>query len=484
MSISQAYDDNDATGLAALVAAGEVTPGDLLDEALRRAESLNPKHTALTLRRPQRAREAIAVGLPKGPFHGVPFLLKDLGAEAVGFPSNSGSRLTEAQEAPGDSTFVARCREAGLAIFGRTTSPEFGVGPVTEAAVYGGPTRNPWDLSRSSGGSSGGAGAAVAAGILPAAHASDGAGSIRIPASCCGLVGFKPTRARVPAGPFVGEGWAGLATSGFLTRTVRDTAALLDAVMGPEIGAPYAAPPLARPLAEAAGTDPGRLRVRVLTGTLTGDPIHPDCKAAVERAARLLEELGHEVEETGPPPADMTGCMAAIARILACATAARVRAEVAARGRPLEPDEVEPVALGAMALAERIDGAEAGSLTAVVHAYGRAMEVWMQGFDVLLTATLAEPPAKVGRFAHKTEDFLDYRLGPDGVLAYSPFTAAFNATGQPAVSLPLGESAGGLPIGVHLASGFGRDDLLTSLSAQLERAAPWRTRRPQVRAGA
>ena len=243
MTIRDTYEQNDAIGLANLVLRGETTPDELLDEALRRVEALNQELNAVTMLREDVARRLVSEGLPDGPLRGVPFLLKDLGAEAVDFPSNNGSRLFANTHYAKDSAIYARLRAAGLVTVGRTTSPEGGVGPVTEAAVYGGPTRNPWNLARTPGGSSGGAAAAVAAGIVPAAHGSDGGGSVRIPASCCGLFGFKATRARLPDGPYVGEGWAGMAIDGFLTRSVRDTAALLDATHGPDRGALIAIAP-------------------------------------------------------------------------------------------------------------------------------------------------------------------------------------------------------------------------------------------------
>lgn len=484
MSIADAYDSNDATGLAALVAKREVTPAELLEEALRRAEALNPRLNALTLLRPDTARGHVEAGLPDGPLKGVPFLLKDLGAEAVDFPSNSGSRLAAETTAPADSHFYERCRAAGLVTFGRTTSPEFGIGPATEAAVYGGPTRNPWNLERTSGGSSGGSGAAVAAGILPAAHASDGAGSIRIPAASCGLFGVKPTRGLMPNGPLKAEGWGGIATYGFVSRTVRDQAALLDATAGADLGAPYAAPHLGGTFLEAIEAPPRRLRIGFLVTTLTGLPIHADNRAAVEAAAKTLEALGHRVEEAPLPEADTDGVTVGVANMIACGTAEGIRSLCAAKGIPVEEAPIEPVARGALAVAEEISGGDAFVEIARLHAYGRAMARWMLPFDAIVTATLAEPPAEVGRFAHVTEDFMNYRLGPKGVYAYSPFTAAFNASGQPAASLPLHWNGEGLPIGVHVAMPFGRDLELMALSAELEQAAPWASRRPPLHASA
>jgi amidase/6-aminohexanoate-cyclic-dimer hydrolase len=472
------YDRHDATGLAALVAAGEVSAGELLDEALARTAALNPALNAVVLVQEDAARRAIARGLPEGPFRGVPFLIKDLGCEAVDFPSHNGSRLFADTRYRLDSAIWERIRATGVVTFGRTTAPEGGIGPATEAAVYGSPTRNPWDLSRTSGGSSGGAGAAVAAGIVPAAHGSDGGGSVRIPASSCGLFGFKPTRARLPDGPYAGEGWAGMAIDGFLTRSVRDTATFLDACQGADLGAPYWAPPLRESHRAAIQRPSRRLRVALCDTTFTGEPIHPDCQEAVLAAGRLLENLGHHVEPARPE-ADVKGMMRAWTRIVACGTALSVRSATAARGRPLEEGEVEALTLGAIDYAATLSGADYLESVGKIHAFGREMAGFFNGFDMLLSATLAEPPARVGRFAHGARDFVHYRTGPGMVFDYSPFCAVFNASGQPAASLPLHWSGDGLPIGIHLAAPFGEDEVLISLAAELEAAAPWHERRPK-----
>ncbi len=472
------YEAQDALGLAAAVRRGEVSPGELLDAALARAEALNPTLNALTRLAPEVARRRIAEGLPEGPFRGVPFLLKDLGCEAAEFPANNGSRLLAGTTYPADSHLYERLAAAGLATFGRTTAPEGGVGPVTEAAVYGGPTRNPWALDRTPGGSSGGAAAAVAAGIVPAAHGSDGGGSVRLPASNCGLFGMKATRARLPDGPFAGEGWAGMAIDGFLTRSVRDTAALLDACSGPDLGAPYWAPPLAGSFAEALARPPKRLRVAFTDRTLEGEAIHPDCAAAVRDAAALLSDLGHHVEETAPKP-DVRAMMEAWTVVVACGTASWVRAKLRKLGRGLEEGELEPVALSALAYAEALRGHDYLDAVEAVHDFGREMAAFFERHDALLTATMAEPPAEIGRFAHsRFDDFRDYRLGPEGVFPYSPFTAIYNASGQPAASLPLSWSAEGLPVGVQIATAFGADETLIALSAEIEAARPWFDRRP------
>lgn len=477
--IRSLYLSQDATGLADCVAAKDVTPGEFLEVALELTEERNPAMNAVVLTQPKVAQSLIADGLPPGPFQGVPFLLKDLGAEARGFPTNNGSCLSAGTRWTYDSEIYTRLRAAGLVTFGRTASPELGVGPVTEAKVYGGPTRNPWDLSRTSGGSSGGAGSAVAAGIVPAAHGSDGGGSVRIPAAACGLVGFKPTRARLPKGPGTGEGWAGMAIDGFLTRSLRDTAGLLDCVDGPAHGAPYFPPPMEISFAEAATRDPARLRVRVLTTTLTGDPVHPDCAKAVRDAARLLEDFGHDVEEIIPVrDLGLPAMMHAWTNIVACGTALAIRKMT--RGQPVDPAKIEGVTRGALTLAATLDGADYLDAVQDIHAFGRRMALWFEGFDVLLSPTLAAPPIEIGRLKPDNEDFTEYRNGPDGAFAYSPFTAAFNSSGQPAVSLPLGHNDQDLPIGVHLAMGFGADAALMSLCGQIERAAPWAQRQQRL----
>lgn len=465
----------DATALAALVASGEVTPSELLDAALAAVEARNPALNAVVLIQEGVARKAIAEGLPQGPFRGVPFLIKDLGIEAKDFPSHNGSRLFANTVYPGDSSIFQRIRATGVVTFGRTTSPEGGIGAATEAAVYGGPTRNPWNLDHTPGGSSGGAGAAVAAGIVAFAHGSDGGGSVRIPASSCGLFGFKPTRARLPDGPYAGEGWAGMAIDGFLTRSVRDTAVMLDACEGPDLGAPYVAPPLARGHAAAISRPPRRLRIGICDTTFTGERIHPEVAEVVRATGRLLEGLGHVVEPARPR-ADVATMMRAWTDIVGIGTALSIRSKIG--DRPPRPDEVEGVGRGAWAHAQRLHPTRYLEAAGEIHAFGRQMAGFFDGGpDVLLSATLAEPPARVGRFNHDTEDYVAYRTGPNGIFAYSPFCAVFNASGQPAASLPLGWSSTGLPIGIHLAAAFGQDELLISLCAEIERAAPWAGKR-------
>ena len=471
------FDTLDATGLAALVASGGVTPGELLTEALERVAARNPALNAVVHLNEAAPRAMIAAGLPDAPLRGVPFLLKDLGAEAIDFPSHNGSRLLANTRYSYDSAIYTRLKAAGLVTFGRTTSPEGGIGAATESAVYGGPTRNPWNLGHTSGGSSGGSGAAVAAGIVPIAHGSDGGGSVRIPASSCGLFGFKATRARFPDGPASGEGWAGMSIDGYLTRSVRDTALLNDLTHGADLGAPYYAPPLEKGFVASLDAPPKPLRIAVCETTLTGEPIHPECRAAVLDTAKLLESLGHHVT-FARPQADTRGMMLAWTKIVACGTALSVHKTLQSLGRDLRPDDIEGVSRGAIAYAATVSGADYLDCTAKIHAYGRELAGFMEQHDILLTATLSEPPAKVGRFSHDTEDYLAYRTGPAGIFAYSPFCAAFNASGQPAASLPLHWTPESLPVGIHLAARFGADEQLMSLCGSIEQAQPWFHRRP------
>lgn len=471
----------DATELAGWVASGQVSPTELLEAALAAVAARNPALNAVVQVQEGVARRTIAEGLPQGPFRGVPFLLKDLGCEAVDFPGHNGSRLLADTRYSRDSAIFERIRATGVVTFGRTTSPEGGIGTATEAAVYGGPTRNPWNLDHTPGGSSGGAGAAVAAGIVAMAHGSDGGGSVRIPAASCGLFGFKPTRARLPDGPFVGEGWAGMAIDGFLTRSVRDTARMLDACAGSDLGAPYVAPPLRTSHADAISRPPRRLRVAICDTTFTGDLIHPEVAEAVHAAGRLLESLGHHVTPA-LPDADVPMMMRAWTDIVGVGTALGVKK--ALKGRPLSPDLVEGVSRGACAHADTLHPTRYLEAVGEIHAFGRQMAGFFAGGpDILLSATLADPPARIGRFNHDSEDYVAYRIGPKGIFAYSPFCAIFNASGQPAASLPLAMSANGLPIGLHLAAAFGEDELLIALCAELELAQPWDARRAPIAAG-
>ena len=470
---------HDATALAAMIATRQLSPTELLDMALDTTARLNPALNAVVLMQEPVARASIATGLPDGPFRGVPFLIKDLGCEARDFPSHNGSRLFANTRYARDSAIFQRIRATGVVTFGRTTSPEGGIGAATEGAVYGAPTCNPWHLDHTAGGSSGGAGAAVAAGIVPFAHGSDGGGSVRIPASNCGLFGYKPTRARLPDGPYAGEGWAGMGIDGFLTKSMRDTATMLDACMGSDLGAPYAAPPMPMTHTAAISQPPRRLRIALCDTTFTGTAIDREVRAAVLAAASLLESMGHHVTPARPA-ADVQMMMHAWTDIVAIGTALSILSGT--HGRAPTKDEIEGVGRGAFAHTATLPPTRYLQAVGQIHSFGRQMAAFFapqsgDGFDILLSATMAEPPARIGRFDHATEDYLAYRIGPAGIFAYSPFCAAFNASGQPAASLPLGMSASGLPIGIHLAAAFGDDATLIALCAEIEQAAPWANRR-------
>lgn len=467
------YDAKDALGLAAAVRHGETTPSDLLEAALERADRLNPSLNAIVIPATEAARRALEQGLPDGPFRGVPFLLKDLYATWEGSRLTNGSRLYEDYVCDHDSELVARHRRAGLVIFGRTASPEFGITTSTESVLFGA-THNPWKRGFSAGGSSGGAAAAVAGGILPLAHASDGGGSIRIPASCCGLFGLKPTRARQPAGPDVGEGWSGMSIQHAVSRSVRDSAALLDATAGPDLGAPYYAPPPARPFAEEVGADPGRLRIAVQTAPFNGCALHPDCMAAAEDAAALCEQLGHQVEE-----ARVEIDAEAFGRTAQVVIAANVRAALVERaaelGREPKEDDVEP---GTWLMAEAGRGMDAAAYASAIrgiHDVGRRVARFHERYHVLLTPTMATPPVEHGLLALTNPDTASL-MGT--LMSTIGFTQVFNASGTPAMSVPLHWNADGLPVGVQFAARFGDEATLFRLAAQLEAARPWFDRRP------
>ena len=472
----------DATAQAELVRNGEATPLELVEAAIERIEELNPHLNAVIHELYAEAREAASGELPDGPFRGVPFLLKDLGAAFAGQPLHMGMRaLKEAGfRSPVDTYLAQRFRTAGFVVVGKTNTPELGILPTTEPDAYG-PTRNPWDTDRSPGGSSGGSAAAVASGMVPVAHANDGGGSIRIPASACGLVGLKPTRQRISEGPLIGDVMSGLTAELVVSRSVRDTATILDAVHGAAPGDPYVAPPPSRPYAEELRTDPGQLRIGLTTMSLTGVDATADVVGAARDAATLLESLGHAVEESSPEGLEAFDLVETFLTRWRAGQAVTLAQLSAVLGRELGPGDVEPCT---WALAEegRREGA-ADYLGAVSQhqAMTRMVAAWYeQGFDLLLTPTLGEPPTPLGTFDDS---------GPDPLAPIArarqtvTFTALLNATGQPAISLPLGWSADGLPLGVQLVAPYGREDLLIRVAAQLEQATPWADRRPPLFAG-
>lgn len=477
------YADHDGLGLAQLVRGGEVSAREVLEAAIEQAERVNPRLNAICLRDDALARRTLAAGAPRGPFGGVPFLLKDLGAASPDLPGSSGSRFFAGAQVDYESNLVARYRRAGFVLWGRTTSPELGMCPSTEALAYGGPTRNPWNLDHSVGGSSGGAAASVAAHVLPLAHATDGAGSIRIPAAACGVFGLKPTRARTPAGPRLGEGWGGLAIEHVVSRSVRDSAAALDATHGPDSGAPYAAPSPERPFLEEVAREPGRLRIAFLKTTFEGEPIHPECAAAVEDAARLLASLGHELAEDRPRGFDNRAMLAALIRMMAAGTSVAVRERSSQLGREPREDELEPATWGALELARSTTSADYLEALNTLHGVGRSVAPFFERYDVLLTPVLAREVARLGEITMARRDFVAYRTGAGGVSEYSAWTPLANVTGQPAMSLPLAWSRAGLPIGVQFTGRYGDEGTLFRLAAQLEQARPWGKRLPPILVG-
>jgi amidase len=468
------YEKHDALALAALVKGGEISAPELLEAAIERAELHNPRINALCSQRYDAARSIAASHLPDGPFTGVPFLLKDT-VPAVGLPMSFGSRFFEGSTHPFDNETVARHRRAGLVIFGRTTSPEMAMGPSTEVPVYGGPTRNPWNLAHSSGGSSGGAAAAVAAGILPMAHATDGAGSIRIPASCCGLFGLKPTRARLPAGPMQGEGWAGMSTEHVVSRSVRDSAAMLDATCGADVGAPYTVPLPSKPFLQEVGAPPGRLRVAMLKTSLTGDALDPEVAAAMDGAATLCEKLGHGVSEARMTELSAEEMLDALIVIVASGVASVIERRAKTLGREPREDELEPATWDALRYSRQTTGAQYVAAVGTVHRIGRIAARFMDHYDVVLMPVLTRPPVPLGELTMKNADFVDYRKR---VARYSAFSPVANLSGQPACSVPLAWSSEGLPIGVQFVARYGDEATLFRLAAQLEAAQPWFSKRP------
>lgn len=469
------YEQHDGMGLARLIAAGEVSAAEVLAAAIERIEARNPRLNAVIHRMDDLARAAVDAGLSSGPLAGVPFLLKDLGLFLAGRPLSNGSRLFRDFVPPHDATLVSRYKAAGLLLLGKTNTPEFGINMATEPLLHG-PTRNPWNTDHSAGGSSGGAAAAVAAGLVPLAHASDGGGSIRMPASNCGLFGLKPSRGRVPNGPDIGEGWSGLAGSHCVSRSVRDSAVLLDLTHGPEPGDPYAAPTPARPFLDEVDTDPGALRIAFGTRAPGDHPVHPDCVHAVEDAARLCAELGHQVEEVG-----FAHDHQHMAESMWVIVAANLRNLLELRWRALHrepgPEDIEPISWLAAEDARRYGAVDYAHALQALHGLGRRLGRFLEQWDVILTPVMTQPPLPLGRLAMTGTD-LDAYL--DETATLMPFTPLWNVTGCPAMSVPLHWTAEGLPVGVQFGARYGDEATLLRLAAQLERARPWFGRRPEI----
>ncbi|BBX98288.1 6-aminohexanoate-cyclic-dimer hydrolase [Mycobacterium lacus] len=461
----------DATDQALLVAKAEVTPSELVEAAIERIERSNPALNAVVIEWFEHARAVAAdPDLPDGPFRGVPFLLKDLYTSFAGQTlSNGNVALKEAGKIDvADTTLVARFKAAGLVIAGRTNSSEMGSLPTTQPLAWG-PTRNPWALERTPGGSSGGAAAAVATGMVPFANASDGGGSIRIPASCCGLVGLKPSQGRITVGPVRAE--AGLGVELCVSRTVRDTAGLLDAVCGPGTGDTVIAPAPRRPYIKEVGAEPGRLRVGLLDVHPRGEFLHHDCVSAVRAAASMLEGLGHIVEPAWPACLADTTLPTKFMALWATQLALAARGFSDTLGREVTADDIEPVNWVFIEGARRVTAVDYAAAQAAVYAFRRALQQWWaDGWDLLLTPTVAEPPPPLTEFANNPEHPTEpMRRGGQ----FAAFTPPFNMSGQPAISLPLYRNADGLPIGIQLVAAYGREDVLIRLAAQLESAHPW-----------
>ncbi|MEM9254307.1 MAG: amidase [Pseudomonadota bacterium] len=471
------YDSYDGLGLAELVNARQVSPLELLEEAIARTERVNGAINAVVHTLYDEAAQVIARGLPAGNFQGVPFLLKDLDMHLAGQPLTNGSRLWRNYISEYDSTLVKRYRQAGLTIFGKTNTPEMGLNPITESELLG-PCRNPWDIDRTAGGSSGGAAAAVAAGILPVAHASDGGGSIRIPAACCGLVGFKPSRGRIPHGPHASEHWGGQSTSHVISRTVRDSAAMLDATAGSEPGEPYTAPHFAGRFLDESAREPARLRIAFSRSKWGRGDYSAQNLAGLDATLTLLNDLGHELTEASP---DFDGEHAGFAMYTVAAINTALKLQQYAQKFDCNERDL-PVEAGTRMTAElgkSMSGTDYLAALQTNQALGRLMAEFLVDYDVLLAPTTASPAIPIGHITQAPRDAYSDRL-----FAFFGDTAIYNQTGQPSVSLPLWQSPEGLPIGMMFSAAYGKDALLLQLATQLERAAPWRDRQPPVHAAA
>ncbi|HEY3495864.1 MAG TPA: amidase [Polyangiaceae bacterium] len=488
----------DACGLAELVKKGEVSAVELAHTVIERIERLNPQLNAVVHRCFEQALQHAKDADRSTPFAGVPMLLKDLLSPLAGVPYTSGSRLYAQHVPDTDAEIVKRYRRAGLVIVGKTSTPEFGIMPVTEPVLYG-PCRNPWDLSRTPGGSSGGAAAAVASGMVPAAHGGDGGGSIRIPASCCGLFGLKPTRGRNPAGPEASEHWLGLAMEHVLTRSVRDSAAFLDASAGPETTSPYWAPPQERPFLSEIGAPTGKLRIAFSSRAQLPATVHKDCLAAVHDAARLAAELGHDVEEADPP-IDPEPFAHAFFTVICASVAAGIAIAEQELGRRVARDEIEIATWLAGLMGAELSAGQAVASLQILQSYARKTHGFFEKYDMLLTPTVGRPPLRIGELdpqgaealAHRT--IANLRLGAvlrlkrvisatvARVFGFVPFTPLANITGQPAMSVPLYWNADNLPIGVQFTARFGQEGMLFRLASALEVARPWASRLPPIHA--
>ena len=465
----------DAMGLAELVRRKEVKPVELVEATIAGIERLNPTLNAVVTPMYEQGRAAASGQLPDGPFTGVPFLIKDLGAMYAGVRMTMGASVLRNFVPDHDNELVRRLKRAGLIILGKTNTPEFGILPTTEPRLFG-PSHNPWDATRTTGGSSGGSAAAVAARLVPMAHANDGGGSIRIPASCCGTFGLKPTRARNPLGPDFGDIFSGLVADHAVTRSVRDSAALLDATAGPDAGDPYWAPPPARPFLQEVGADLGRLHVAFTTKAATGVAVHADCVRAVEDAAALCASLGHEVTEASPA---VNGELVTRSFMVlwSAGVAWTLDGISLATRQTLKREQFEPLTWGLYEMGRQQSASAYLLSLSLLQRVSREVARFFLGYDILLTPTLGEPPVPLGTFDSPPEDPLK---GLRRTESFVPFTPICNATGQPAMSVPLYWNAAGLPVGAHFIGRFGDEATLFRLAAQLESIRPWAGRRPKI----
>jgi len=483
----------DALSLGEMIQKGDLDPIELLEETIHRIERVNPELNAVIHPLYDQARHAAErrkaelgeKGRAPGPFHGVPFLLKDLLAEFKGSPFHEGSLALKGYVSGLDSELVRRQKASGLVFVGKTNTPEFGALPTTEPLLHG-PARNPWDTTRTPGGSSGGSAAAVAAGIVPMAHGNDGGGSIRIPASCCGLFGLKPTRGRNPLGPLFGDAMGGLACEHALTRTVRDSAALLDATSGPDLGDPYWAPPNLRPFLEAVTGEAPDLKIGLLSslpeGWVLDTALNPECEEAVEDAGRLCESLGHVVEPVDPEELAYPLLYKKFGDMWCCALGRVMAFWEAELGKEITRDQVEPMTWIAYQAGLKKTGADYLGAVEAVQDFSRQVARWYDqgGYDMILSPTMPLPPTKLGAFQPSPQDPMrGFRMSN----AYAAFTYVYNLTGQPAMSVPLFWTQKGIPIGVQFAASFGEEAKLYALASQLEQARPWKDRKPPCHCG-
>jgi len=470
----QDYANYDGLGLAALVRKGEVTPSEVLDAAITRIERHNGKLNAVVYQAFEEARAVAAAPLPDGPFKGVPFLIKDLGVRVKGWPRTSASRFARVAADKEDSELITRYRAAGVVMAGKTNTPEFGIPGVTTSALLG-PCRNPWNTDHISGGSSGGAASAVAAGMVPLAHASDGLGSIRIPAACCGLVGMKTTRDRNPNGIHDTDRVIGFSVDHVVSRTVRDSAAMLDATGYPQPASPYAAPRQDGPYLDDVSKSPGRLRIAWSSETPTGNPIDPEVQAALERTAETLAALGHDVREEGLG-IDYRALYQAQGMVSASAFAAGMKRWIEVIGR--EPgDEIEGLARRLYERGLAMTGQDALWGAQQLRLLSRQILQRFETWDVWLSPVMCTPPPRVDYLDTLTDDLREFDNRQASTFGFTP---PFNMTGQPSLSLPLAQSASGLPIGMMFTARYADEATLFRLAGQLEKEMPWKDRKPPV----